>query len=200
MTTTTTRAKSTPMAPSCANLLSLSLILATASAFDAIASQTVAETVTRSNDPRRFDTKNTDTSTTLPLANTCTSLNTTSTCASPTAIAAAAAEPTTPSRFASSSQCGLWLAPSTIPGAGLGMYAGQNVVKGQQLQATGDLALPIIDIMVHVQDSNFWFLWNEYTWDAKSLNVSTSTIIRVHCKSWASYHLNEEVFFPHHSV
>lgn len=73
------------------------------------------------------------------------------------------------------SACGIWLAPSTIPGAGLGMYAGRNFRKGDLLQEYGDVVIPIVDIERHAREYNpqkeWTFLWDEYTWDAESLRM-----------------------------
>jgi hypothetical protein len=37
--------------------------------------------------------------------------------------------------------CGIWLAPSAIEGAGLGMYAGKKIKKGDLFQDVGDLCM-----------------------------------------------------------
>jgi hypothetical protein len=71
-------------------------------------------------------------------------------------------------------ECGIWLAPSTIPGAGLGMYAGRDFRKGDLLQEYGDVVIPIIDIESHAREfspEKWNFLWDEYTWDAESLQM-----------------------------
>ena len=70
--------------------------------------------------------------------------------------------------------CGIWLAPSTIPGSGLGMYAGREFRKDESLQAVGDLVIPIWDIEDHADQYNkekWRFLWDEYTWDSESLRI-----------------------------
>lgn len=64
------------------------------------------------------------------------------------------------------SECGIWLATSTIPNAGLGMYAGRDFRKDEMLQESGDVAVPIVDIRLHTGDPDFVFLWDEYTWNA----------------------------------
>ena len=73
----------------------------------------------------------------------------------------------------SDEECGVWLAPSTIPGAGLGMFAGKNFAKNDVLVPTGDSVIGIIDIGVHnrPQDHPESFLWDEYTWSGKSLRL-----------------------------
>ena len=65
-------------------------------------------------------------------------------------------------------ECFVWLAPSTLEGAGLGMFAGKDFVKDERL--ADDLVVPIVDIvMQNEDDSNFLFLWDEYTWNADSV-------------------------------
>jgi hypothetical protein len=68
--------------------------------------------------------------------------------------------------------CGLWLAPSSLPGAGLGMFAGRDFAKDELLQETGDVVIPIVDIMMHQRGrGKFNFLWDEYTWNGRSLGT-----------------------------
>jgi hypothetical protein len=65
-------------------------------------------------------------------------------------------------------ECGLWLAPSAIEGAGLGMFAGRHFDKDEEFQVPGDIVIPIVDYRLHLgalvdQDT---FLWDDYTWSA----------------------------------
>jgi hypothetical protein len=83
-------------------------------------------------------------------------------------------------------ECGIWLAPSTIPGAGLGMYAGRNFHHGDALQLdytgvpVGDPVIPIVDIEAHNGDKKFRMLWDEYTWRYVSTNLSFDARIANH--------------------
>jgi hypothetical protein len=64
----------------------------------------------------------------------------------------------------STTTCGVWLAESTIPGAGLGMFAGIDYNPGDQI-TPGDLVVPYVDLAWHtdVEDEDvLGFLWNEY--------------------------------------
>ena len=86
-----------------------------------------------------------------------------------------------------SASCGLWLAPSTIPGAGLGMFAGRDFSEGEYLQQDdGDLVIPLVDLKEHAQqfkDGDWKFLWDEYTWDAESLYMSQEGLYEVNVAS-----------------
>jgi hypothetical protein len=74
-------------------------------------------------------------------------------------------------------ECGLWVAPSTIKGAGLGLFAGVDFKENQEFLPGGDLAVPIVDFTTHnapkmglnVHHTNQSFLWNDYIWGANSL-------------------------------
>ena len=69
-------------------------------------------------------------------------------------------------------QCGVWLAPSTIPGAGLGMFAGKHFETDDVLIPTGDSVIGIVDIALHNrQQHRETFLWDEYTWSGRSLRL-----------------------------
>ena len=67
--------------------------------------------------------------------------------------------------------CGLWMAPSTIPGAGLGVYAGRNFKADEPMQQSGDAVIVITDLRYHTQDNEFNFLWDEYTWGGDPIFV-----------------------------
>ena len=54
-------------------------------------------------------------------------------------------------------QCGIYLAMSTLPGTGIGMFAGRDFVATERLMMAGDLVIPTID------RSDAW-LWDSYTW------------------------------------
>jgi hypothetical protein len=73
-------------------------------------------------------------------------------------------------------ECGVWLAPSTIPGAGLGIFSGRDFKKKEQFMPTGDVVVPIVDIMMHQKGRKFTFLWDEYTWNGKSLGLGHEVV------------------------
>ena len=80
-------------------------------------------------------------------------------------------------------ECGIWLAPSCLPGAGLGMYAGRSFTKGEVMQQTGDVVIPIVDILMHQRGrGKFPFLWDEYTWNGISLGTTRSWSMEAGCK------------------
>ena len=79
-------------------------------------------------------------------------------------------------------QCGIYFAKSTIPGAGLGMFAGKFFAKNSPLMPQGDLVVPIVDILTH--NTGSWnFLWDEYTWEASSLNMDHEGEVEVNAAS-----------------
>lgn len=64
-------------------------------------------------------------------------------------------------------ECFIWLAPSTLEGAGLGMFAGKDFEKHEFL--ADDLVVPIVDIVLQNSRMPFTFLFDEYTWNADSV-------------------------------
>lgn len=67
------------------------------------------------------------------------------------------------------SKCGIYLAPSSIPQAGLGMYAGHREYKVGEQVTDGDIVIPIFEMEWHNQlkDEEGNFLWDEYTWNGE---------------------------------
>eukprot|EP00934_Nitzschia_sp_Nitz4_P001267 Nitzschia sp. Nitz4//scaffold24_size164493//61516//63539//NITZ4_002322-RA/size164493-snap-gene-0.4-mRNA-1//1//CDS//3329544096//1267//frame0 len=66
-------------------------------------------------------------------------------------------------------KCGVYLAPSTIPGAGLGMFAGDHFYAEGDRVTFGDIAIPIIEYEWNNRGGEFEgleFLWDEYTWNS----------------------------------
>ena len=64
----------------------------------------------------------------------------------------------------SSHSCGVYLAESTIPDAGLGMFAGNDYAKGDQVTA-GDVVIPLIEVEWNNDfDPDLTFIWDAYTW------------------------------------
>jgi hypothetical protein len=59
--------------------------------------------------------------------------------------------------------CSLFLAPSTIPGAGLGVFVGNITHELGDIVSSGDIVIPIFDFKAH-NEKNISFLWNEYVW------------------------------------
>lgn len=60
--------------------------------------------------------------------------------------------------------CGVYLALSTLPGTGIGMFAGRDYQKLDPLMEVGDHIIPILDMSLHQKRGEF-FLWDSYTWD-----------------------------------
>jgi hypothetical protein len=84
------------------------------------------------------------------------------------------------------SQCRVWLAMSTLPGAGIGMFAGAAFKKGEDMMRAGDHIIPIVDLFMYHGGralDNHFFLWDEYTWNGKSLQCDMLGITEVHVAS-----------------
>ena len=63
--------------------------------------------------------------------------------------------------------CGVYLAPSTIPGAGLGLFAGR-AFDTNDIVTEGDIVIPLSELDWHNGFQLDFFLWEEYTWSASS--------------------------------
>ncbi len=75
-------------------------------------------------------------------------------------------------------ECGLYLAPSTIPGAGLGMYAGSTQFEKGSLVSDSDIMIPTWDLDYHNGDDSYFHLWDEYTWSASESKHAKISLIR----------------------
>lgn len=79
--------------------------------------------------------------------------------------------------------CGIWFARSSIPNSGLGMFAGRNFDEGEELMATGDVVIPLVDVEMYHKDLKSFFIWDSYTWNADSLGVSLDGVYEVNAAS-----------------
>jgi hypothetical protein len=61
-------------------------------------------------------------------------------------------------------QCGIYLAPSSIPGSGLGMYAGNRTFDVNEIVTDEDIVIPIFEREWH-SNVKGKFLWDEYIWN-----------------------------------
>lgn len=64
----------------------------------------------------------------------------------------------------------MYLAPSTIPGAGLGMFLGHNSSQPNDLLTFGDVVIPLFEMSWHNAFENLSnkYLWIEYAWSTNS--------------------------------
>jgi hypothetical protein len=77
--------------------------------------------------------------------------------------------PPTPPTPTPPSLCGIYLANSTIPGAGLGMFAGHYDYAAGDLLGDSDLVIPSFEVKWNNHyNEDYSFLWEEYTWKAAS--------------------------------
>jgi hypothetical protein len=87
-----------------------------------------------------------------------------------TLLLALSACTTTAVASADEEECGVWFAPSTIPGAGFGIFAGQNYDAGSII-LSGELSVPIHDLAWNNGDGDGAEgkppnLWDDYHWNA----------------------------------
>lgn len=63
-------------------------------------------------------------------------------------------------------ECGLYMAESTIPNAGLGMFVGNRAMKEGDVVTTEDLMIPLVEPDWHNNFEDYHNLWMEYMWTA----------------------------------
>jgi hypothetical protein len=72
-------------------------------------------------------------------------------------------------------RCSLYLAPSTIPGANLGIFT-TNSMKPHQRFPGGDVALPLMDLDQHAGNEGQVHHFQHYTWQANALGMEREAI------------------------
>ena len=65
---------------------------------------------------------------------------------------------TDPKKYIPLKECGLYLAPSSIPGAGLGMYSGSKQYRVDELVSDSDLMIPNWDLDYHNGGEQYYHL------------------------------------------
>ncbi|KAL7568290.1 hypothetical protein ACA910_022627 [Epithemia clementina (nom. ined.)] len=70
---------------------------------------------------------------------------------------------------ANKNKCGIYFAPSTIPGAGMGLFAGRSFDRGNMV-TPGDVLVPIYDYKFHnsYEGADKTFYWEDYVWNANA--------------------------------
>lgn len=84
-------------------------------------------------------------------------------------------------------ECGLYLAPSMIPGAGLGMYAGSTEYAEGSLVSDSELMLPTWDLDYHNGNDKYYHLWNEYTWSSGKSTYYLRMEMKNHARHYAGH-------------
>ena len=79
-------------------------------------------------------------------------------------------------------KCGVYLAMSTLPGTGIGMFAGRDYEEGQDMMELGDHVIPIVDVNIH-QPKDIFFLWDDYTWDSDTVRATYEGVKEVNAAS-----------------
>ena len=87
------------------------------------------------------------------------------------------------------SKCGMFLAPSSIPNSGLGMFAGHKTYYEGDQVTDGDIVIPIFEFEWHNRHKKpkyEHFLWDEYTWNGNVFPGSDEEIDEVEDLMFAS--------------
>ena len=69
-----------------------------------------------------------------------------------------------------SDECTLYLAPSTIPNAGLGIFTSISRTAGDTI-GEGDVMLPFVDMNFHNGDREYFNIWDDYLWDGATMGM-----------------------------
>ena len=69
-----------------------------------------------------------------------------------------------------SDECTLYLAPSTIPNAGLGIFTSISRTAGDII-GEGDVMLPFVDMKFHNGDREYFNIWDDYLWDGLTMGM-----------------------------
>ena len=71
-------------------------------------------------------------------------------------------------------ECAVYLAPSTIPNSGYGMFTAIDLPAGTQV-GVADITVPFVDIdwhsKGHYKDKDYHFLYRNYVWSGKSMRM-----------------------------
>lgn len=74
-------------------------------------------------------------------------------------------------------QCRLYLAVSTIPGAGLGIFTGIDLEENSNV-AEPDIVIPLADYEWHTaMQQDFHLLWGEYSWQTAEVAMETDMMV-----------------------
>jgi hypothetical protein len=73
-----------------------------------------------------------------------------------------------------SATCGLFLAESTIPGAGLGIFVGHDMAPGDAV-GPGDIAIPIVDVSWHLDTRDYFSPFADYQWEGGVMGMAQDT-------------------------
>lgn len=71
-------------------------------------------------------------------------------------------------------QCSIYIAPSTIPNAGLGIFTAKPLRDGDVI-GYGDVLIPIVDFDLHTK-GNFTWMLGEYAWEGSSCGITRESI------------------------
>jgi SET domain len=70
--------------------------------------------------------------------------------------------------------CGLYMAESTIPGAGVGIFTAEAKVAGDVV-GNGDICIPVIDMYWHNGEKKFFNPFYDYFWNGYTMGMAMET-------------------------
>ena len=93
--------------------------------------------------------------------------------------------------YCSATECNLYLAESTIPNAGLGVFSGIDLSAGDAV-GIGDVAIPIFDI---TPDAIYDYIWAGETKGMKLETASGAGYVDANCPVSAVFSLSMPIIF-----
>jgi hypothetical protein len=72
----------------------------------------------------------------------------------------------------------MYLAPSTIPNAGLGVFSAHPLQEGSTVPLTGDLCIPIVDLKWHNDHADIFWPIADYVWVGRVMGMSHEVVGR----------------------
>ena len=66
-------------------------------------------------------------------------------------------------------QCSLYLATSTIPNAGWGVFTTMDIPSNTRIDSLSDIGIPLYDVHTHHHSKSFWWMIQSYHWNGDRL-------------------------------
>ena len=88
-----------------------------------------------------------------------------------------------------SESCGLYLAPSTIPNAGLGVFTTRPLKRKSVVQPAGEVNIPIVDQHWHMGNKEFFWPLKDYYWIGSVMGMAQESVdddVEAYCPGYDS--------------